>query len=241
MTPTTPSSDSGNTGSTTPTNPTTPTEPTPIAPSGNTDSTTPNSGGNTSETGATPPAPLAAAEPVIVATVTETETIAAAATAGATAEMTHIADNVRPTNIAEQPTNGGANAAAAPLATAGGTAADAQGFTLTAGGILAISNETNSAPKDAMSPESIGYALNVLRHGSGEKSAATAPNTETKSAAGSIGSLEEAVEATDLAIGTEIAETDRESKAGQENLASDTGTAGGADESAEESDEKKKR
>ena len=106
-TPTTPSSDSGNTGSTTPTNPTTPTEPTPIAPSGNTDSTTPNSGGNTSGTGANTPAPLAAAEPVIVAAVTETETIAAAATAGVTAEMSHIADNVRPTNIAEQPTNGG--------------------------------------------------------------------------------------------------------------------------------------
>ena len=121
------------------------------------------------------------------------------------------------------------------------TAANAQDFTLTAGGILAISNETNSAPKDAMSVESIGHALSVLQHGSGEKSAATAPNTETKSAAGSIGSLEEAVETTDLAIGTEIAETDRESKAEQENLASDTGTAGGADESAEESDEKKKR
>jgi len=231
----------GNTGSTTPTNPTTPTVPTPIAPSGNTNGTTPNSGGNTSETGANPPAPLAAAEPVIVATVTETETIAAAAAAGATAEMTHIADNVRPTNIAEQPMNGGGNAAAAPLAAAVETAANAQDFTLTAGGLLAVSNENNSAPKDAMSVESIGHALSVLQHGSGEKSAATAPNTETKSAAGSIGSLEEAVEATDLAIGTEIAETDRESKAGQENLASDTGTAGGADESAEESDEKKKR
>ena len=95
-----------------------------------------------------------------------------------------------------------------------------------------------------MSVESVGHALSTLQHGSGEKSAATTAtvtNTETKSAAGSIGSLEEAVEATDLAIGTEIAETDRESKAGQENLASDTGTAGGADESAEESDEKKKR
>lgn len=53
--------------------------------------------------------------------------------------------------------------------------------------------------------------------------------------------LKDAIEQTDLAIGTEIAETDRESGAGQENLASDTGTAGGADESAEESDEKKKR
>ena len=231
----------GNTGSTTPTNPTTPTELTPIAPSGNTDGTTPNSGGNTSGTGANTPAPLAAAERVIVAAVTETETIAAAATAGATAEMTHIADNVRPTSLTEQPANSGENAAAAPLAAAVETAANAQGFTLTAGGILAISNENNSAPKDAMSVESIGHALSTLQHGSGEKSAATAPNTEMKSAAGSIGSLEEAVEATDLAIGTEIAETDRESGAGQENLASDTSTAGGADESAEESDEKKKR
>lgn len=178
---------------------------------------------------------------MIVATVTETETIAAAATAGATAEMPHIADNVRPTSPTEQPTNSGENAAAAPLAAAVETAANAQDFTLTAGGILAISNETNSAPKDAMSVESIGHALSAFRHGNGEKSAATTPNAETKPAAGSIGGLEEAVDATDLAIGTEIAETDRESGAGQENLASDTGTAGGADESAEESDEKKKR
>ena len=87
----------------------------------------------------------------------------------------------------------------------------------------------------------MGHTLSVLQRGNGEKNAATTPNAETKPAAGSVGGLEEAVESTDLAIGTEIAETDRESKAGEESLASGTGRTDGDNGAAGESGAKKKK
>ena len=103
-----------------------------------------------------------------------------------------------------------------------GALGNAPSFTMAAGGLLALSNEVNSAPGDAMSVESFGHALSAAQHGNAETSAA-APGALTE-ASDRSGRMSEAIAATDLAIGTEIAETDRESDSGQAN-ASDGDTA----------------
>ncbi len=158
------------------------------------------------------------AAPLLLATVTETEHIAAAAAAGARAEMSQAA--------AEAAVSGTGTAAPRPAESA--AAAAPQGLTWTAEGLIAVANDVNPAPQDALSPQSLGHALSALQHGSGEE--------QTPSEKGGAKGLEEAIEAADLAIGTEIAETDREGKAGQENLARDNGSSDGEQEMAEEKD-----
>ena len=199
------SSASGTSGGATPAAPITPVNPASAAPvsGGNATPASPgaapgSNGGNGSGINTLIAAGTEAA-PLLLATVTETENIAAAAAAGARAEMSQAA--------AEAAVSGTGTAAPRPAESAAATAP--QGFTWTAEGLIAIANDVNPAPQDALSPQSLGHVLSTLQHGSGEEQA---PG-ETGGARG----LEEAIEAADLAIGTEIAETDREGEAADED------------------------
>ena len=107
---------------------------------------------------------------------------------------------------AETATSGTGTAASLSASAA---AAALQGFTWAAEGLIAIANDVNPAPQDALTPQSLGHALSALQHGSGEE--------QTPSEKGGAKGLEEAIEAADLAIGTEIAETDREGEAADED------------------------